>query len=236
MISTLKQRRREPEWMDAPDADPATLARSLRFIRAVNLLLGYSRATIHHLDHLTRDIEPGSRITILDVATGSGDIPQAILRWADRRGIAVGIVAIDLHQATLDSAVKSCNDDRLRFVRADATNLPFESGGFDFVISGMFLHHLEEPVAVAVLREMDRVASRGLIVADLLRSRRAYCWIVLFTLFANPMVKHDARVSVSGAFSRGELLALRDFAGLDCLKPRRHFGHRLVLAGLKHHR
>jgi hypothetical protein len=70
-----------------------------------------------------------------------------------------------------------------------------------------------------------------MIAADLLRSRRAYFWIALFTVFSNPMVKHDARVSVTGAFSRLELLALRDRAGLNYLKPHRHFGHRVVLAG-----
>jgi len=231
--SFLAQRRREAEWMDSPGADPIALEKSLRFIRAVNLLLGYSRATICHLDQLAREITPGSTISILDVATGSGDIPEAILRWADRRGILVRVVAIDLHEATLNTAAKSCNDGRLRFARADATNLPFEDRAFDFVLTGMFLHHLDQPVAVQVLREMDRVARSGLIAADLLRSRRAYFWIVLFTLFANPMVKHDARVSVSGAFSRQELLAICDSASLNYLKAFRHFGHRLVLAGLK---
>lgn len=219
--------------MDAPNADPAALGKSLRFIRAVNMLLGYSRATICHLDRLTRGISPGTTIRILDVATGSGDIPRAILRWADHRGISVRIIAIDLHAATMETAASSSFDPRLKFSRADATRLPFPDGAFDFVITGMFLHHLDESAAVSVLREMDRVASRGLIVADLLRSRRAYFWIVLFTLFANPMVKHDARVSVSGAFSREELLALCGSASLNYLKAFRHFGHRLVLAGLK---
>jgi hypothetical protein len=97
----------------------------------------------------------------------------------------------------------------------------------------MFVHHLDENVVVTVLKEMDRVAARGLIAADLLRSRRAYAWITLFTLFAGPMVRHDARVSVAGAFSRDELLALGGSAGLKYLKPYRHFGHRLILAGIK---
>ena len=233
MLDFLARRCREAEWMDAPDADPAELDRSLRFIRRVNSLLGYTRATIGHLDRLTRGFAPGHAISILDVATGSGDMPQAILRWADRRGFAVRIVGIDLHEATLLTAARFAADARLRFARADATGLPFEDGAFDFVMTGMFLHHLDEPAAVAVLREMNRVASQGLIIADLLRSRRAYAWITLFTAFSNPMVKHDARVSVGGAFTASELVAMRDAAGLDYLQPHRHFGHRLVLAGLK---
>jgi SAM-dependent methyltransferase len=229
----LHNRRREPEWMDGPDADPVELARSLIFIRRINALLGYSRATIHHLNRLSQDWPADRQMNVLDVATGSGDIPRAILRWADRRGFNCRITAIDLHDATLKTAVRESSGARLKFSRADATQLPFADASFDFVLTGMFLHHLDAPMAVRVLQEMDRVSAKGVIAADLLRSRRAYFWISLFTLLANPMVKHDARVSVAGAFSRSELMSLRDQAGLDYLQPRRHFGHRLVLAGLK---
>jgi len=141
-----------------------------------------------------------------------------------------GLTAREL--ATLTTAITEAQDSRLQFTRADATALPFADGSFDFVLTGMFLHHLDEPAAIKVLQEMDRVANHAVIAADLIRSRRAYFWITLFTLLANPMVKHDARVSVAGAFSRDELISLCGKAGLDYLKPHRHFGHRLVLAGL----
>ncbi len=219
--------------MDEPDAEPVALRKSLRFIRVVNKLLGYSWATIYHLDQLCRDWKPGRPITILDVATGSGDIPQAILRRAGRKKLDVAIVAVDLHEQTLLTAARINTDRRIRFIRADATRLPFDDSTFDFVLTGMFLHHLDPTTAGAALSEMDRVATRGMVVADLLRSRRAYGWIVLFTLFANPMVRHDARVSVSGAFTAAELIALCTDAGVKYLKPHRHFGHRLVLAGSK---
>jgi hypothetical protein len=78
---------------------------------------------------------------------------------------------------------------------------------------------------------MDRLARRGVIVADLLRHRRAYAWITAFTLLANPMVRHDARISVKQAFTGPEICALRDQAGLRYATYHRHFGHRFVLAG-----
>ena len=80
----LSSRRRQPEWMDAPDADPAELRRSLLFIRRVNRLFGYTRSTLGHLKRFSRRWKPGERVRILDVATGSADVPRAILRWADR--------------------------------------------------------------------------------------------------------------------------------------------------------
>ena len=226
----LTARRLEPEWMDDPDADPAELAAALAFIRRINAVLRYASATVGHLRRFSRAWPTDRPTTLLDVATGSADIPRAVLRWADRAGRDVRIVGLDLHAATLAVAART-PDPRLAFVRGDALALPFADRSFDYVLSGMFLHHLPDPAAVAALAEMDRVARRGVVVADLLRSRRAYAWISLFTLAANGMVRHDARGSVAGAFTRDELVAVRDRAGLTYARPFRHFGHRLVLAG-----
>jgi 2-polyprenyl-3-methyl-5-hydroxy-6-metoxy-1,4-benzoquinol methylase len=227
------QRRREAEWMDDPDAGDAQLRLSLRFIRRINFLLGYTRATLTHLDSLTRNWPAGQPLNILDVATGSGDVPQAILRWADRRGLDMRISGIDLHERTLQTAASENGDPRFRLVRGDATRLPFADGSYHFAVCSMFLHHLDEDVVVAVLRELDRVSSVGVIVSDLLRHRSALTWISLMTLLANPMVRHDARVSVRQAFTRDEVLRLRDRAELRYADYCPHFGHRFVLSGMK---
>jgi hypothetical protein len=47
------------------------------------------------------------------------------------------------------------------------------------------------------------------------------------------MVRHDARLSVAQAFSRDEMLAMRDLAGVGYARYFQHFGHRFVLAGEK---
>ena len=231
MLDRLATRRLEPEWMDDPAADPAELAAALGFIRRINGALRYTSATVSHLARFSRSWPTDRPTTLLDVATGSADVPGAVLRWADRTGHDVRVVGLDLHAATLTVAADAVRDRRLTFVRGDALALPFADQSVDYVLCGMFLHHLPEPAAVAALGEMDRVARRGVVVADLLRSRRAYAWISLFTLFAGRMVRHDARGSVAGAFTADELLSLRDQAGLAYARPFRHFGHRLVLAG-----
>jgi SAM-dependent methyltransferase len=112
-------------------------------------------------------------------------------------------------------------------------DLPFADGSFDYALTHMFLHHLEEDQVVRVLREMNRVSRRGIIAADLVRDQRAYFWIHLFTLGANPIVKHDAPVSVAQAFTRKEIIELRNVAGLSWADYHAHFGHRFVLAGRK---
>jgi ubiquinone/menaquinone biosynthesis C-methylase UbiE len=119
----------------------------------------------------------------------------------------------------------------LTIIRGDALSPPFADRSFDYVLTAMFLHHLDDAQAERVLWQMNRLARRGVIAADLLRHRRAYFWISLFSLFANPMVRHDARVSVAQAFSDDEIVRLRDRAGLSFALYFHHFGHRFALAG-----
>ena len=234
IFPSLRSRRREAEWMDAPDVDPRELQSSLRFIRRINTLLGYTRATLAHVKHFGADWKPGERITFVDLATGSADIPRAILRWAVPRGLDVHVTGIDRHAETARTAQRESRDDpRLRIVQADVMRLPFADRSFDYALTAMFLHHLDDEAVVHVLREMDRISRRGIVVADLLRHRRAYAWISLFTIFANPMVRHDARVSVAQAFTQREVHDLRDRAGISYAGYHRHFGHRFVLAGEK---
>jgi len=230
----LATRRREAEWMDRDDVDPRELRRSLSFIRRVNTLLGYTRATISHLERFSRRWKPGERIDIVDLATGSGDVPRAVLRWARRCGYDVRIVGVDRHAETVAAAREADEGDaRITIVRGDALDVPLADGSFDYALCSMFLHHLSDDEAVTVLSEMGRLSRRGLIAADLLRHRRAYAWVRALTLFSNPIVRHDAAVSVAQAFTREEVLVLRERAGLGFAHYYRHFGHRFVLAGEK---
>jgi ubiquinone/menaquinone biosynthesis C-methylase UbiE len=219
----------EAEWMDAPGANPEHLRKSLRYLRRINVLLGYTRATLRQLDRYRETWPAHKPIRILDVATGSGDVPRAILRWAKRRGVDVQVVGIDLHAQTAQSA----NEAGVGIVRGDARLLPFADDSFDYVISALFLHHLPAIDAQSVLREIARVAGRGIIVSDLLRHRRAYFWICLLSAWANPMVRHDARVSVMQAFTRPEVVAMRDAAGLTYVNYLPQPGHRFMLTGEK---
>jgi hypothetical protein len=234
MFDWVHNRRiRGHEFLDEDDVDPRELERALAFIRKINSTLGYTRSIIHHLKRFSRNWKPGERIDIIDLATGSADIPQAILQWASANQFDVHIVAVDRHPIIARAAAAQGSDPRLQIVQADVFALPFAENSFDYALTAMFLHHLDEDGIADVLRSMDRLARRGIIAADLLRHRRAYLWIKLFTLFSSRMIRHDASVSVAQALTDPEVLALRDRAGLLYATLHRHFGHRFVLAGEK---
>lgn len=234
MFDWVHNRRiRGHEFLDEDDVDPRELQRALAFIRKINAALGYTRSILHHLKRFSHNWKSGQRIDIIDLATGSADIPRAILGWATANNFDVRIVAVDRHAVTARTAAAQSHDPRLQIVQADVFSLPFADQSFDYALTAMFLHHLDEAGIASVLRSMDRLARRGIIAADLLRHRRAYVWIKLLTLFTSRMIRHDATVSVAQALSAPEVLALRDQAGLSYANLHHHFGHRFVLAGEK---
>jgi len=234
MSGFLAHRQRSAEWMDDPAVDPARLGNSLRFLRRLNRYMGYVRATLWYFKRFSRTWRPGERIVIADVATGSADIPLAIVRWGRAAGFNVHVVAIDLHESTVDFARQWTDEPRLlHFARGDARWLPLADGGVDYAMCNMFLHHLSDADAVASIRELNRVAKRGILVADLIRTWRMYAWTRLATAASCPIIRHDAITSIMQTFSRSEAQQLIHAAGVDYAQFREHFGYRFVLAGEK---
>jgi len=221
----------EPEEMDTPGVDGQRLVKALRFIRRINYYLGYLHSTAHAVTAMVASIKEDRPITVLDVATGSGDIAVRLPEFAAFEGKQLQVIGLDLHGGTLKEA-RRFTQGHLPLVQGDALSLPFADASIDIVITSMFLHHLPTELAVAALREMNRVARVGIIAADLIRDRRAHRWVVLFTLLADRMVAHDARVSVKQAFTIAEAEELAKAAGLRATVSQ-HFGHRFIISALK---
>lgn len=215
-----------PELMDDPGVSRADLARSLAYIRAVNRRLGGVGAMLDRLRAWSREWPRGRTITLLDVATGSADLPLAAARWARAHGHNLRITAIDLHPITLELAREHLDaarrpgepapTDTIALRLADARRLVDDHppGSFDYVHAGLFLHHLPEIEVLTVLRIMDRLARAGVVWNDLVRSRIALGAVHAITIGMPRIVKHDARVSVRAGFTRREALDLATRAGL----------------------
>ncbi len=228
----MLQRARHPELMDDPVVDPAELARSLGDIRAVNRWLGGTRAMLGHLDRMVSRL-PARPIRVLDVATGSADIPRAIAALARERRWEMEIVATDFHPQTVAIARERLRGvPHLRVEQADALELPYADGAFDFALCSNALHHFDGADAVRVVRELNRVAAWGFVVSDLCRSRPALLGAKLLAATVwrgSRMTRHDGPLSVRRAFTAAELRQLAEAAGLRGARIRTHPMFRLAL-------
>ena len=227
--------------MDDPAVPRDELASALAYIRWVNRRLGGCAALVTQLNRWSQAWPPGATISLLDVATGSADVPITAARWARSRGFTLRVVGIDLHETTLAVAaeqVAAAPDvaGQIELRRLDALDIrhSFSCDAFDYVHAGLFLHHLSDVQILTVLAAMDRVAARGVIWNDLIRSSLATLGVHLLTIGTPPMVKHDARVSVAAGFTRAEALDLARRA--DWTAPEWHarlWGQRFTVTSTK---
>ncbi len=228
------------EFLDDPTVPARQIDRSLAYIRRVNRHLWGAHAFIRHLQRWSARWPKGRPITILDVATGSADIPLAARAWGLRHGHDLRITAIDVNPTVLDLArrhVASRPDlaAGIAIVAGDALRLTdtFAPESFDYCHSGMFLHHLAPVQVLTVLRIMDRLARAGIVWNDLVRSRVNALMVNVFLIGAPAMVRHDARVSVRAGFTQGEVLDCARRLGLGYARYGRIFAYRFTLAGEK---
>lgn len=224
----------EQEWMDLPGRDPRELAAMFKDLRRVNRWLGGRWTTVRGLERLIGGRDPGEPITILDVASGSVDIPRVMAGWARRRGRDVSIVATDINPEVLKLAKDLGCPDAIRFVAADALRLPFADGAFDVAASSFFLHHLDPDGVVTALREMRRVARGGVLINDLVRGRISYlgAWALSRAFTRNRISRHDAPLSARRSYTRAELVELAARAGLEPVACYGFFGYRVVLVAV----
>lgn len=166
--------------------------------------------------------------TVLDVGSGGGDVPHALVRTIP----GLRVTCLDTSEAMIAIARKRTGgDDRLTFVWGNGEALPFGDGAFDAVTCSLAMHHFEPAPARALLREMRRVARLSPIVCDLARSPIAYAgtWIYAHFMTMNRLTRHDAPLSVRRAYTPGEALEIARAAGWASPQVRREPFFRMTL-------
>jgi SAM-dependent methyltransferase len=230
----MRSRIYQPEIMDEETVDQETADEIYRYLASVNRLFGGVSGTIARFEAFSRSWRPGERIEVLEIACGAADVPRALIAWGRTRGFDLRVTATDILPSALDYARRMGSaEKRLRLVCADIGHPPFKAGIFDYVTCGLFFHHLTDDQIVAALTAFDRLATRGIVVNDLVRSRRALFWTWLFTWPFHPILHHDGPLSIRRALRPEEMKQLAAAAGLSWLTVERHFGHRMTLAGEK---
>ena len=225
-------RRLLPELMDDPTLPSAAHRRALAGLARINLISATAGSFRTPLSQLCASLPEGQPVRVLDVATGGGDVPVRLARWARRRGLPLVLAGCDAHPRAVATAQERA--DRyavpVRFFTRDVLRdgIP---GGWDAVICSLFLHHLTTAQAVTVLAAMGEAATHLVVVNDLLRSPLAYAvaWVGTRVLSSSPVVHFDGPTSVRAAFTEAEARALATAAHLQGARLRWQWPFRFLL-------
>lgn len=225
-----------PEWIDRTGLDRVLLRQELQLLAEVNERFGGNQLMLRYVKQFMAANRMES-LNILDLATGSADVPRAIVTWARERKLPVTITAVDHNPDILEVAREHCRDwPEIQFAGHDLRTLPFAPDSFDLVLCSLALHHFTTADAVALLRRIGELARHGYVVNDLRRNWLAIRAADRFSreLGNSEIFTSDAVQSCRAAFTVGELRTMAQQAGLRRFRIRRHqWFFRMVLAGNK---
>jgi ubiquinone/menaquinone biosynthesis C-methylase UbiE len=234
----------KPELIDDPATSDAEFSSTFGDLARINRFLGGIYAVQSALVPLVTAAAAAKSLSaepirILDIGTGSGDIPRSIAQAAARgrfgRGaVSLHITATDANDKVLELARRLTPSSRYPTItveKADALALPFADGAFHIAMCSLTLHHFSPEDCARILREMDRVTTVGLIVNDLIRSRVAASLVALWAriTFADRLTRHDAPTSVLRAYLLEEYAEIARAAGLPDVTVRHVPMYRAVL-------
>jgi 2-polyprenyl-3-methyl-5-hydroxy-6-metoxy-1,4-benzoquinol methylase len=230
----LSRRSTDPEVMDEATTSPADYARCLADLEMVNRVTFTHRPTLRWLDRATAGLRPGAPISILDVASGHGDLLRAIHRWSVKRGITVRLEGIDLNpRSAVAAALATPPEMKITWHTGDIfAHRPASSP--DFIVTSQFTHHLEDVQVVAFLSWLERNAAWGWFIADLHRHAIPYYGFRLLARLMrwHPIVRYDGTVSIARSFRRAEWERLTALAGVPA-EIRWHPMFRLCVSHLR---
>lgn len=215
-MPSFAHRSAEPEIMDDLQYAGGMMDQTLRELEVINRWLGGNAVTLNALDVLVR-ADPPSSLDIADLGCGRGDMIRHIQRWAQRRGMAVGLTGIDANPYIINAARRNLGSTPAKLESINILSTEFQKLQFDVVIGTLFYHHFTDEQLIAFFSKLRLQCRKGFIINDIHRHPLAYYSIkLLTTLFSrSSMVKYDAPLSVLRAFKRRELEKILRDAGCN---------------------
>lgn len=192
------------ELLDSDSGTAKEILDSLHDLDTVNRRFGGVSSYITLVRRIARECVC-SRLSLLDVAAGSGYVPLTAAQRLREDSIELSVSLLDRSRCHMPK-------NSVPILVGDALSLPVADRSYDVVASSLFLHHLEPDEVAAFAREALRVARRGVIVSDIVRSRvHLGLTYAARPLFRSRLSRHDGPVSVRRAYTPGEVESmLRD--------------------------
>jgi 2-polyprenyl-3-methyl-5-hydroxy-6-metoxy-1,4-benzoquinol methylase len=207
-----------PELMDTEVVSYEELRGVLKELTQANELSFAYRPTLSFFRRLAREgrLQKGRRITVIDAASGYGDMSRKLDGWAAKNGYAMDIAGVDMNPWAARAAAEATAPGRpIRWVTANLFDFRAE-GGADIITCSLFTHHLPDPQLVRFIRWMEENARIGWFINDIERHPVPYYFLkaAFWATRRHRFMRHDGPVSIASAFKKAEWARYLAEAGL----------------------
>ncbi len=198
------------EFLDRPDCDPALAAASYRFMETVNCRFGGIRVVRRFLSAETAGRYTDAPLRILDIGSGSCDIPLAVSRWAYACDIPLHFTCLETAGHAVDIGRRQlarAGNSAVQLLQEDAfTHQPAEP--YDCAVASMCFHHFSNAQILTLVQRLRGFVLNSVLINDLRRSRLASLAARLLLAGKPAGVRHDALLSIRRGFNISELSTL----------------------------
>jgi len=220
MKSRFSQRSSQIEIMDDLECKGEVVNQTLKELEVINRWLGGNKVTLAGIKHLInkKDLK---EISVVDLGCGGGDILKEIADWGRQNKIKLNLTGIDANPNIIDFAKSNTSGySEVECVVQNIFSEDFNRRKSDIIIATLFTHHFNNEELAALMKNLKRQSSIGVVINDLHRHWLAYYSIKMLTsIFSkSAMVKYDAPLSVLRAFSRKDLLTIMRKTGINDFK------------------
>src|SRR6056297_203985 len=207
-------RDRQPELMDDPSLPKDQHEQALVGLSRLNRLSGIAGVTHAHIRKHAM-AHPQRPTRLLDVASGSADVPIMWAKKAERDGLRLEITATDISPIAVEQQQRQAATAgvKIHSLQLDCLKQPLP-GGFDIVTCSLFMHHLDDHQAFKLLQSMQAATKDAIVICDLERSRLNLALVTLgaHLVTRSPIVHTDASLSVRAAYTAEEFKQLAQSA------------------------
>jgi ubiquinone/menaquinone biosynthesis C-methylase UbiE len=216
------------ELLDMDAGTPAEIADSLADLQLINRLFGGIGTTRNLVERVAAETRL-TKLSLLEVAAGSGDLPKRVQHQLAHRNLTLDYTLLDRTPTHIGNGTSGSR------VAADALALPFSDNTFDVVSSCLFAHHLSPGELPAFVAEALRVSRHAVLINDLIRHPVHLALVHAGTpLYRSRITRNDAPASVRQAYTMLEMSELLKRTPAPRFEIHRSFLFRMGVIAWKH--
>lgn len=208
MLKDLKNRSEQPELMDDFKEGLPALRAVYNDINRVNMILGGNSITISAVSKLIIS-HPKAVYTIVDMGCGDGAMLRELAQFSRKYAIKMLLIGVDLNADVVKLAREaSLAYPEITYIKRDILELDVSELHCDIIINTLAMHHFSDDNIVVFLQKFNQLASIGVVINDLQRSKLAYYLFKLYSIIfiRTETAKVDGLISISKGFLRSDLL------------------------------